>query len=1240
MKVLDPAREHVESPHRRELEALLREHAAARGEGQLRVALVRGPAGVGKSALLSRTRLALGADGVRAFEASPAPGAFGLFRSLLPELLALLAESGTPRRVLDALAERCGPVRGGPARTSSDEAPLELADAMAELFALAGRFTPCFLLADLERADLGSLALLRYLLAAAQAPGSEAGGLFVLAFRDDAPLPAPLSEIAGRVSGITLSLRGLDLEGIRGFLARRDVAERLLELTGGNPAALEQVISSAAPLRPGQLFLRRIEALDPSERATLAALAIAQVPAEAAELAGIVAETSGQAPIDLDVRLRRLVAARILVSVGARFEFARPSDREVLLDSLAEVERVALHRAWGHRLSTVPMALERAALHLLTADPTGRGWEVALQAAEALAGRLACDDALALYLRALPFVPRARQAEVHRAAGELSRALGDHAAALGHLGRWRRAMAPAERGPARVASARVRVTLGKLASGERLLRAILATKAPELSASLRCEAAAELCEVLFLRGNYAAAAALAQSVLDGGAPSEVAYPLCNTLGKVSLAQAEYAEAARLFEANAARALASADPRAWAQATLNRGVVAHRRGDKRAAVAFYREALPQLDRKGEAHALSNLGSLYAESGEFEPAVEHLARGLQAFTRARRPKEIAHCAGNLARLELFLGDLTRAAQLQEHMGAQAALVGDPYLVASAGLIGAQLQEARGEGDRALVSYRAAREAFEALGAPRYAAEAALGAARAAILQGERAEARLELVAQTVEAQGRVSSAIAVERELLGGELCLLQGELPEATRRLLRAKELLLAEPDLEGPYRCYALLARLRLACGDPSGASADLARAARLLEELLARVPPLRRAAFAQLPRRASVLALSAEREITPAQVHRALDLGPSSAVPVALIGRCEPIQRVLRMVGPIARANTTVLIRGESGTGKELIAEAIHQGSSRREMPLVRVNCAAMVEELLLSELFGHEKGAFTGAVRERKGRFELADGGTIFLDEIGDLSPKAQVALLRALQERTFERVGGTRTLTVDVRVVCATHRDLEGMIAAGQFRADLYYRLKGVMLELPPLRARGDDLSLLCSHVLEAIARARREEVKQLSPEALALLAAHPFPGNVRELENVLESATLFATGRVVGVEAFEHLPELRATPTVAAPPPIVARAIVDPAPVPAAAVPAEIDYFELVRRRGLSLKDLRQEIETHCIARALGEAGGNISGAARLLQMKRSRLSQIVNADLQLRGLARGDSGEGVDFDDQD
>ena len=240
------------------------------------------------------------------------------------------------------------------------------------------------------------------------------------------------------------------------------------------------------------------------------------------------------------------------------------------------------------------------------------------------------------------------------------------------------------------------------------------------------------------------------------------------------------------------------------------------------------------------------------------------------------------------------------------------------------------------------------------------------------------------------------------------------------------------------------------------------------------------------------------------------------------IIGESGRMQEVLALAKRVAPSDATVLIRGESGTGKELIARAIHFNSPRASGPLVNLNCAALPEQLLESELFGHEKGAFTGAVAQRKGRFEQADGGSIFLDEIGDLSPALQVKLLRVLQEREFERVGGNRTLTVDVRVLAATHRDLERALRDGTFRDDLYYRLNVVTIQIPPLRERREDIPPLLEHFVRKFAEKNRRDVTGLTAAARDALLKYEYPGNVRELENVVERAILLCRGRVIDLE----------------------------------------------------------------------------------------------------------------------
>ncbi|MDQ7087537.1 MAG: sigma-54 dependent transcriptional regulator [Acidobacteriota bacterium] len=236
------------------------------------------------------------------------------------------------------------------------------------------------------------------------------------------------------------------------------------------------------------------------------------------------------------------------------------------------------------------------------------------------------------------------------------------------------------------------------------------------------------------------------------------------------------------------------------------------------------------------------------------------------------------------------------------------------------------------------------------------------------------------------------------------------------------------------------------------------------------------------------------------------------------IIGRSRAMQELFQVVEAVSGTDATVLISGESGTGKELVARAIHYGSSRRQAPFVVINCAALSETLLESELFGHVQGAFTGAVRDKVGRFEMAEGGTVFLDEIGDTSPAMQAKLLRVLQEKTFERVGDARTRKADVRVLAATHRDLRERVAAGCFREDLYYRLAVVPIRVPPLRERRDDIPLLVDHFIAKYAPRylgeRSRAFRGISNRALAMLLEYPWPGNVRELEHAIEYALISA------------------------------------------------------------------------------------------------------------------------------
>jgi len=307
------------------------------------------------------------------------------------------------------------------------------------------------------------------------------------------------------------------------------------------------------------------------------------------------------------------------------------------------------------------------------------------------------------------------------------------------------------------------------------------------------------------------------------------------------------------------------------------------------------------------------------------------------------------------------------------------------------------------------------------------------------------------------------------------------------------------------------------------------------------------------------------------------------------IIGTSSNMQAVFKTIEKVARTNTTVYIHGESGTGKELVARAIHELSSRKDEPFVGVNCAAIPSTLLESELFGHEKGAFTGAIKRKLGRFELADGGTLFLDEIGDVPLEVQAKMLRVLQERKIERVGGEATIDVDVRIISATHRDITQMVKEGSFREDLLYRLHIVPVDLPPLRERPTDIPVLADHFLQKLAPRTNAAVTRIGADALAALKAYRWPGNVRELENVIEQALVFAeTNAITADDLPAMLGSLR--PSDAAP----AEGLMPPADDPR------------------SLDEVLEGLEKALILRAFDAAGGVKTETARKLGIKTSAL----------------------------
>ena len=344
------------------------------------------------------------------------------------------------------------------------------------------------------------------------------------------------------------------------------------------------------------------------------------------------------------------------------------------------------------------------------------------------------------------------------------------------------------------------------------------------------------------------------------------------------------------------------------------------------------------------------------------------------------------------------------------------------------------------------------------------------------------------------------------------------------------------------------------------------------------------------------------------AQEETTVEAKPDSGARFGIIGQSPGLTDLYAVLERVADSPTTVLITGESGTGKELVARALHEHSTRKDKPFIKVNCAAIPKELIESELFGYERGAFTGAVSSKPGRFELANGGTLFLDEVGEIPVEMQVKLLRALQESEFERVGGIKTIHVDVRLVAATNRDLKKLISQSLFREDLFYRLNVVSIRLPALRERDTDIPLLVEHFLAKFNERLKKQVTGVETDALDILSAYTWPGNIRELENVMERSVLFCDAQKLRVE---DLPgELRGS--------------AGPAAAPISGEPSSNEGLPLSSEGGLKehVKVAMSRLERDLVSRALKQTSGNVTHAARLLKISRKGL-QLKMKELGLR-----------------
>ena len=809
------------------------------------------------------------------------------------------------------------------------------------------------------------------------------------------------------------------------------------------------------------------------------------------------------------------------------------------------------------------------------------------------------------------------------------------------------------------------VGLGDLVAGRLAFQKIreahcAASQAPGCRGALAQRIAVELAELAYEEGSFEEARreALNAAPLErAGVDSAVRLRARNVLGKILLAEARWVEADSHFAADAFSAHEASLVTAGLRARLNRAIAIQSKGMLDEAERMLRAVLEDAERANEqrasAYALTNLAVIAWTRHEYGAGLELLERTLRLRSALGDRAAISHTIASLAELRLRLGLFDHAL----HMVTFARRV--PMSAASSsqfGVVAARIALAKGDTAAARREIEGALVDARAANNKDWLGEAFRVAARISLEDGDVAGCRTHLErAAELASTDRGRAEVALIGALVGRASGESSFELAHEALGLARAsgEEEVLSE--------VLHLLTLMHRDAGDLSSARGACAQAMQIRNRVAEGLRSEVRSAFLSRPdslaiARLHLLLTEPGEDEAPRTERSPLQRGgcrpssfPSSHTPLSapreLVGDDPQILALVAAIKKVGRSSSTVLIRGESGTGKELVAEALHRASERAGGPLVTVNCAALVETLLLSELFGHEKGAFTGAAGRRRGRFELAEGGTLFLDEIGDISPRTQVALLRVLQEKTFERVGGSAPIQANVRVVCATHRDLKAMVERGEFREDLYYRLRGIALEVPALRNRLGDLQRIAEHLLSRIAAERSSPSKRLAPEALDLLCRHRWPGNVRELENALRAAALFAETETIGLaELVENVEELRGAAAQVGPstsqatgqaagqaagpvtfragPPRAASGEDDDGPTPIdGALPtdeatATAVAYEQVRQGAISLSDMKRQIERDCIARALSETKGNITKAAALLGMKRPRLSQLV------------------------
>jgi len=1268
-------------------------HARTRAEGHSALIVLHTPYGGGADALVKEWRRYLLEERETLFEGfARSDGTYRPLREVVSRYVRTLDDLGLLDDELNAalglVASSLGLPTLGQMRPrpldGGGVAQLQFFEALGSLLAMASRKLPgSVLVHDIHKADSTTRAALRYVIenvvtdpvarfaASPRRAGGFVGTFVVSTSEADGSVDALRDALSNRDNVHFISLRDAEEEQVRRFLASDDVVRRLMTASAGSVEHLAELIASL-PARVEDLFIKRVERRTRAERSVLEALAVLGRPVKPDFLLRV-ADCGDDAP-----SLSALAEQRLIVRQASRGELVvdmpTVENREMLYATITKERRMMLHgrvAALFEERSRLgePVDLETVAFHYLRSNVEDKAIRYALDAAERLHISFAYQRAREVLVELLPRLEDGHQTrpEVLERLAELEASLGEHTAALET---FEDLLVVATENARPAVMRRIGEIYLEMGRYDEAMEAVgRARSAAEEGLDghafqlerLRIDTLAA--EALYGLGEYDGALEVVQGATEHLKACDLVecvkqlIRLDNTRGKVHLFLGDYGEAQARFIANEARARQQGWPQEEVRALFNQGTIALQRRHYAQAESIFERCMAfgaEISNPVTRSFLKlNLGVIYHKTLRYGEALDAYLASLAMFKQSGNDLQFGVTAMNLGSLYEVIGDTDRARALLEAAIDTTRRRDIKYFLGRALFVLGTLELMVGDGAAALDVLRQAEGVLGKTGST-FADRIRIAMARASHLLGnETLRDRWMSEVDTREGSLDMREIIA-EHNLYSGAFALAGADARRARPLLVSALAIYEQMEQQERVWLARLYLALALAACGDHDEALAMARSTADLVRSLAERVPQPLRATYLGERMRARVFDVldALENGDTPT-LERGVDVAAPSTRSgesyakwreryANIVGEDSRLVQIFSLVDRVSASDSTVLIQGESGTGKELIAEAIHTNSTRVGGAFVKVNCAAFVETLLLSELFGHERGAFTGAMARKKGRFELAHGGTLFLDEIGDISANTQVALLRVLQEGTFERVGGNETVTVDVRLICATNRNMEEMVRAGTFRLDLYYRLKGVVLELPALRERRADIPLLIEHFAQQFSRGGRS--RRFSRDALAYLVRYSWPGNVRELENFVRSMLLFVDGdriELANVRQFDdffadgaflddvpamlmqHIDDrdaVRRSTRVTRVEDVTNRQHASPSETPTSladlARPEEA-IASWALDTGVGITELRKRIEIELIRRALEQSDGNIAQAARLLDMKRPRLSQIVN-----------------------